>query len=197
LGVEERVEEMRRAFEEEIAEELAQEPDLTKRILTFLSWLNEYLEAQGLGRLILVGGFAVEVYTGSTYRTLDVDIVVTGGAGLVRSFLDAIADRTGRTWVPRLRPLAKKGIDLVGTVLTGEKRPVELRIRGRRLYVEAPEDLIVKSLAGWKFWNSEEDRDKAILLLEALRGRIDLDYLRRRAREEGVLDKLEEAEGVA
>lgn len=191
------VDEMRRAFEEEVAAGLAQEPDLTTRILIFLSWLNEYLESRGLGRVILVGGFAVEVYTGSTYRTLDVDIVVTGGIDLVRSFLDAIADRVGRTWVPRLSPLAERGIDLVGTVPTGKRRPVELRVRGRRLYVEAPEDLIVKSLAGWKFWNSEEDRDKAILLLRALRGRVDLEYLRRRAKEEGILDVLEEAEGVA
>ncbi|RLG39361.1 MAG: hypothetical protein DRO01_05860, partial [Thermoproteota archaeon] len=63
----------------------------------------------------------------------------------------------------------------------------------RRAFEEAPEDLIVKSLAGWKFWNSEEDRDKAILLLRALRGRVDLEYIRRRAKEEGVLDVLEEA----
>ncbi len=70
-------------------------------------------------------------------------------------------------------------------------------VRGRRLYVEAPEDLIVKSLAGRKFWNSGMDRDKTILLLRALRGRIDLDFLRRRAKEEGVLDLLEEAEDLA
>ncbi len=191
------VEELRRTFEEEVSSELAREPDSTTRILIFLSWLNEYLEARGIGRVILVGGFAVEVYTGSTYRTLDVDIVVTGGIDLVKSFLDAIADRVGRTWVPRLRPLAERGIDLVGTVPTGKRRPVELVVRGRRLYVEAPEDLIVKSLAGWKFWNSGMDRDKAILLLRALRGRLDLDFLRRRAKEEGVLDLLEEAEGLA
>lgn len=184
-----------REFEERLASELSEIPDDTTRFLTFLAWLNERLEESGVGRVILVGGFAVEVYTGSAYRTLDIDIVVEGprGAELVRDFLERVAERAGRTMVPKLAPLASRGIDLVGTIHTGKKKPVTLRIGGRRLHVEAPEDLIVKSLAAWRYWRSQEDREKSILLLRTWSGRLDIQYLRSRAEEEGLSDLLEEA----
>jgi hypothetical protein len=55
----------------------------TERFLCFLSWLNEKLERKGLGRIIVVGGFAAEIYSGRAYRTGDVDIIVVDRGGFV------------------------------------------------------------------------------------------------------------------
>ncbi len=63
----EHVDEMVGVFEGEVLRELACEPDPTTRVLIFFSWLNECLEARGIGSAILVGGFSVEVYAGSTW----------------------------------------------------------------------------------------------------------------------------------
>jgi len=43
----------------------------TDRFLKFLAILNTLLEDKGLGRIIIVGGFAVELYSGRSYRTGD------------------------------------------------------------------------------------------------------------------------------
>ena len=50
--------------------------------------------------------------------------------------------------------------------------------------------MIVSCLAAWKFWNSLEDRDKAYLVYSAQREHIDMRYVKRRAAEEKVEDKL-------
>ncbi len=49
--------------------------DDTEATLRFLAWLNTVALRYG-GRVVITGGFAVEVYSGRAYRTLDVDIVV-------------------------------------------------------------------------------------------------------------------------
>ena len=46
----------------------------TDRFLKFLAMLNTLLEEKGLGRVIIVGGFAAEIYSGRSYRTGDVDM---------------------------------------------------------------------------------------------------------------------------
>ncbi len=85
----------------------------------------------------------------------------------------------------------------MGTVYAGKRSPVliEVSIDGRkqRLWADPPEELVVRYLAGWKFRDSSEDRDKVFALLSALWDEMDRDYLEDRAREEGVEDKLVEA----
>ncbi len=85
----------------------------------------------------------------------------------------------------------------MSTVYTGKRSPVliEVSIDGKklRLWGDPPEELVVRYLAKWKFWNSSEDRDKVFALLSALWNKMDRRYLEDRAREEGVEDKLIEA----
>ena len=52
--------------------------DETKRYALLMAWLNSRLEALRIGRIIITGGFAVELYTGRVYRTMDVDIICDG-----------------------------------------------------------------------------------------------------------------------
>lgn len=51
--------------------------------LELVAEANAFLEECGLGRVIVVGGYAVELYSGGAYRTGDVDVIVEG-AGLNR-----------------------------------------------------------------------------------------------------------------
>ena len=82
------VEGLVRAFTSEVLPKLRSMRDETAKYLYFIAWLNKELEERGLGRLIVTGGFAVEVYTGRAYRTMDVDVIVEGELAkrLSRSF---------------------------------------------------------------------------------------------------------------
>ncbi len=174
-----------------IVDKLKELRDDTSRFLLFIAWLNSFLESRSMGRIIVVGGFAVEVYTGSSYRTLDVDIVVENSKAysIVKSFLEKISEeRSSRVYFPLLPVLASKAIDIVGTMYSGRRRPVRVEVDDYHVYVEAPEELLVKYLAAWKYWGSSEDRDKAILLAKTLYDKLDVEYINVRAKEEGVED---------
>jgi len=181
-------------FESRILPRLRRASDETERFLILLAWLNTLLEERGLGRIIVTGGFAVEVYTGRTYRTMDVDIIVEGreAATLLEQFLGMVGERIGRGYLPRTSIIALKSIDIVGTVYRKQLKPVKLKVNSYHVYLEPPEELIVTYLAGWKYWGSTEDRDKALWLLAAMTEHLNMNHLRRRAREENVEDRLEQ-----
>ncbi len=192
------IDDLVREFSEYIVDKLSSIPSDTERFMLFIAWLNTSLKRYGC-RLIVVGGFAVEIYTGSVYRTLDIDLIVEGRncIDILKKFLAIVADRGLRVYIPRFRSLAMKGIDIVGTVYNKKKNPIliEMVIDNRTLYfwIEPPEELIVRYLAAWKYWNSSEDRDKVFALLSTLWNKLDRDYLEKRVREEGVEDKFREA----
>ena len=56
--------------------------------LELVAEANAFLEECGLGRAIVVGGYAVELYSGGAYRTGDVDVVVRGRGLAEESVLD-------------------------------------------------------------------------------------------------------------
>ncbi|RLE54968.1 MAG: hypothetical protein DRJ40_09465 [Thermoprotei archaeon] len=182
-------------FSSEVVPVLERIPSDTDRFLYFIAWLSSELEGRGLGRIVIVGGFAVEVLTQSTYRTLDVDIVVEGpGIDVVKRFLELLSHaRSGRVFVLRLSALARKGIDVVGSSYRKPRDPIALRVDDYRVYIEPPEELIVTYLCAWKYWRSLGDRDKVLILLGVYWDRIDREYLVERCRVEGVEDKLFEA----
>mgnify|MGYP001770647295 CR=1 FL=1 len=168
----------------------------TDRFLKFLAILNSLLEEKGLGRVIIVGGFAAEIYSGRAYRTGDVDIVVEGGAEeLVREVLRKISDFGLRIYLPKIREISEKGIDIVGTVYNRRKPPIRLQVDSYQVYVIPPEEVVVTYLEAWKYWNSVEDRDKAVLVYCAQKDAIDADYLLEEAERRGVKDYLERLRG--
>jgi len=188
------IEELKKEFFSKILPRMSSIKDETSRFLYFLAWLNTRLEERSLGRIIIVGGFAVEVYTGATYRTLDVDIIVEGenSATVVREFLKEICEEEGRVLIPKLKPLATKGVDIVGRSFIEAKEPNVLKISSFKVYLESVEELVVKYLCAWKYWMSDEDRSKAFILVKVYWNKLDIEYLYKRARDEDVLDKLEE-----
>ncbi|ABL87421.1 conserved hypothetical protein [Pyrobaculum islandicum DSM 4184] len=160
--------------------------------VAFLARLNAELERRGLGRVVIVGGFAVELYSGGVYRTGDVDFVLdTHNPQAALEVFTALANAAGWRRVSRVwegpSPLY---LDLVGLEYLG--RVKELWACGSRLYVQSPEDSVVSSLAACVLRNSPADCERAAAVLAAQWEQIDWAYLRERAKREEVLEKLVE-----
>ena len=192
IEVKEVVFEMLSVFEKNILPRLLSISEETKRYLVFTAWLNTLLEEKRLGRVIITGGFAVEVYTGRVYRTMDVDVIVEGSSRVVELFLEKFSEKIGRGYLPTYEILSLKSIDIVSTVYVRRRDPVKLLVEEFYVYLDPVEDLVAVYLSGWKYWCSTEDRDKAIWLLYTWRDKIDWKYLEEICREQSVIDKLEE-----
>ncbi len=164
--------------------------DPTERVACFLACLQGLV--RGKVRLVVTGGFAVELYTGSAYRTFDVDLVPFGDVNTVKEVeraLERVGERPSREWLLKNLP---KAIDFLPS---DSPDAWEVETPCGVMYVEAPERLLIRYLASWKFWESSEDRDKALALAYALRDVIDWERARRLAKEEGVEDHLGRLEG--
>jgi len=193
LSAEDLAEKLYKEFEKSILPKLLEIPEETKRYLYFMAWLNEELERRDLGRVIVTGGFAVEVYTGRMHRTMDVDVIVEGvnAIKVVETFLTKFSERIGRGYLPRYEVLQLKSIDIVSPIYGKKAQPTKLLVEGLSIYLEPVEELIITYLAGWKYWSATEDRDKALWLFIAWRDRLNHDHLEKRSREERVEDYLE------
>ena len=186
------VSELMKEFEGSVLPKLNTIVEDTKRYLYFIAWLNTFIEGRGLGRVVITGGFAVEVYTGRVYRTMDVDVVVEGCSDVVEEFIRRFSEKIGRGYLPTYEVLSLKSIDIVSTVYTRRKEPTKLYVDNLYVYIEPVEDLITTYLSGWKYRGSTEDRDKVIWLLITWRDKLDWDYLNSICVEKGVMDKLKE-----
>lgn len=176
-----------------IASKASDMSDDTKAFAYLIAWLNTRLESAGLGRVIVTGGFAVELLTGRVYRTMDVDVIAEGRAAKVlEDLLSRLGERIGRGYLLSLNSfLALKSIDIVSDVYGRKVPPLKLVIEEFHLYIDPPEHLIISYLAAWKYWESSEDREKAVWLLAATKEIIDWELLEELANVEGVAEELE------
>ncbi|NPA84718.1 MAG: hypothetical protein GXO07_01775 [Crenarchaeota archaeon] len=156
--------------------------DPTEATACFLACLGKAYD------FVVTGGFAVELYTGGAYRTLDVDLIPLSGFEELEEALNELGRREAREWT--IRGLLK-AIDVLPP---GETEYIVVKTPCGDLKVEAPERLLVRYLAAWKFWESSEDRDKAVALAFALEDLISWEKVRELAKKEGVEDKLRELE---
>ena len=162
-------------------------------VLEVVAEANSFLEERRLGRVIIVGGYAVELYTGSAYRTGDADLLVEGGADLLRRALSLIEEWRGRAWVSRGLKYA------IGIVSTSYDRPKPLpilEVGEERVYIEPPEESVVSCLNACVYWGSDLDCEKAAMIMTAQWSVIDWEYLEKRCREEGVHEKFLEIKRV-
>jgi len=173
----------------ELAERIRRLLSQGASVLEVVAEINVFYEEHGLGRLIVVGGYAVELYTGSAYRTGDVDLVVEGDAGVLREALGMLEEWRGRVWYLRGFRYA---VDIVSTSYSGGKEPVRLRLDNRWVYVEPPEDSILSSLRACVYWESHLDCERAAMVMAAQWPRIDWQYLESAAAREGLSEKLAE-----
>lgn len=177
-----------------VLKELGSIPDITERFACFIAWLNDIIEKSGLGYVVVTGGFAVEVYTGRIYRTMDVDLICSNSrvSRIIEGFLASVGEAIGRGYLLD-GDLSLKSIDIVADYYDRGVPPVKVWVRGKPLYLDPPEYLIVAYLAGWKYWGSSEDRDKALWLLAATKDIVDESLLTELAEKGKVKDALAEA----
>ncbi|MGH7543354.1 MAG: hypothetical protein ACREK7_05395 [Gemmatimonadota bacterium] len=155
-----------------------------ERTAALVGWFQGLFEDRSAAP-VLVGGAAVELYTGGAYLTGDLDFVGYMTEEVARSLSEVGFRRTGRHWKHEEGQLF---IEIPGSFLEGGARSAELDAFGEVLRVISPEDALVDRLAGWKFWKSHEHGVNAYLLYRALGEDLDISRLEERARTEHVLD---------
>ncbi len=146
-------------------------PEGPKRTAAVAAWI------QGLypsAPPILVGGAAVELYTGGAYTTGDLDFVGGVPAAVSRALEDSGFRREGRHWIHGKEEIF---VEFPGSHIGPDERTAILDVDGTPVLTLSPEDMIVDRLAAWQFWRSTTDGASAFLIWKAQEERLDLNRL--------------------
>ncbi len=160
-------------------------PDRLTRQLRAAAAIAGALSASGL-RPVVVGGSAVEFYTGGSYTTVDIDLIV-GGIREIDAALREMGFRrlAGTSYV---HPEVDLVIDLPAEPLAGDpERVAEVRVEGYTAYVIGLEDIIADRLRAAVYWQDASSEEWAVQLMAAQWEAVDWAYL----------DTLQEAESEA
>lgn len=136
---------------------------------------------------VLVGGSALELYTGGAYVSGDLDFVGSASPAIDAALLAAGFERSGRHWV---HERARIFVEFPSSDL-GAQEAIEAIFGRTRVRLLSPEDLVVDRLAAARFWDSPVDYENARLLLRSLLGDLDRVRLRTTARSAQVLETLD------
>lgn len=151
------------------------------------------------GEPVVVGGSAVSFYTGGAYLSRDVDLVAHAEPAVLRERLEAVGfERRGSAWVHRELDVV---VDFPTPPLAGDySRVVHVHTEDGPVAVIGLEDLLVDRLNAAVHWNDAEAREWCVTMLAVHRD-VDLEYLERRASEEGLGEALravrQDAEALA
>lgn len=151
------------------------------RTAALVSWLQG-LYGPDEKKPILVGGAAVELYTGGAYTTGDLDFVGSMPAAVASAMKKAGFERRGRHWIHEVGEIF---IEFPSSGLDSGEDSVVLEVEDQRVVVIDPEALIADRLAAWQVWKSPEDAINAWLITRGRR----LDMKR--------VEALAEAKGVS
>lgn len=132
---------------------------------------------------VLVGGAAVELYTGGAYTTGDFDFVGEVPEAVGRVFEDAGFKREGRHWI---HSAAELYVEFPGSAVQPHEKTAMLTVGDQSVLTLSPEDMIVDRLAAWQFWSSTTDGASAYLIWKAQESRLDQRRLGRLAKGRGV-----------
>ena len=166
---------------------LRKEPEELTRKMLLIGYITERLEREKPESVYVVGGQAVETYTAGQFRTGDIDIV-TPDSKAAEEILEQIGfEREGMIWLSKALGLA---IHIVGLSPKNSEKARIIHVGPYQVRIVGVEDLIIDRLAAAKFWKSQVDLEQAKALWKGFRKQIDLQYLRKRAREERVEEVL-------
>lgn len=158
------------------------EPDRTAGIV---AWFQGLFERDPP---VLVGGGAVELYTGGAYRTADLDFVGRIPADVARGLENAGFRKRGRHWI---HEEAQIYIGLPATTFDREVKIDAIRIKDWTVILLSPEDVLVDRLAAWKLWRVPVEGINAYLLFRVRGNEMDQERLEEAARVEEVADALD------
>jgi excisionase family DNA binding protein len=169
---------------------LSRLPGPLEKRLAFMGLLTHACVSRGWQPPVIVGGQAVEFYSGGGYATVDIDLVSASEP------LDEILpgwgfERRGRHWMRADLGLI---VEAPGSRLLPAQRDrlTEVEVAGTTAYLLGLEDVIVDRLAACLHWSSENDCRWAQVLVGAHKADLDLAYLRAQAHEAEVSARLEQ-----
>jgi hypothetical protein len=136
----------------------------------------------------LVGGAAVELYTGGAYRTSDLDFVGRISSEVSGMLAGAGFRRRGRHWI---HEEAQIYIEFPATTFDRAVRIDAIQIEEWTVLLLSPEDVLVDRLAAWKYWRVPVEGVNAYLLYRARGNAMDDTRLKEAADIEEVADELE------
>ena len=155
-------------------EHAAARPDGPDRVAAIASWFQSLFSPDDAVPP-LVGGGAVELYTGGAYRTGDLDFVGVVTAAVVHRMEDAGFERHGRHWIHERHRLF---LEFPDDALARGDTVAAIRVGDTSVVVIGLEELIIDRLAAWQFWRSEIDGYSAWLLWSSGDHRPHLERLR-------------------
>lgn len=167
-------------------------PEGSDRTIRLVAWIQGLYENPDAVP-ILVGGAAVELYTGGGYATGDLDFVGSVPPSVARRLRKAGFQKSGRHW---FHEKAKLFVEFPSSCLENHERVVSFVAGDISVRIISPEDLLIDRLASWKFWNYAPDGINAALLYRARKKEMDRDRLTAAAEAKGVADALYELEKV-
>ena len=173
----------------EFLSKLGSEPNELKKKMLLLGYVSAAMARRGTS-VFLVGGQAVETYTGGVFTTGDIDITTTDTKGTEELLSKLGFAREGMIWISTRLGLA---VHLVSSYPRRSLRFRTIEVEGFAVKIVGVEDLIIDRLAVAKFWKSERDAEQAKALLNVFRDSIDRAYLDGLAKDESVYDFLARA----
>lgn len=168
----------------DLARALPREPG-PDRTAAIVAWFQSQFESDPP---VLVGGAAVELYTGGAYRTGDLDFVGKVTKDVSRILEGAGFRKRGRHWI---HEEAQIYIELPAAAFDREVRIDAIQIDEWTIVLLSPEDVLVDRLAAWKFWSVPVEGVNSYLLYRARGQGMDTKRLEEVASVEGVADALD------
>src|SRR6266487_3571530 len=170
--------------------QLKREPNPQKMKMLLLGYITDRLEKVSQS-VFLVGGQAVETYTGGQFLTGDIDITTTDSKATEKILASLGFKQIGMIWLNKQLGVAVQIVGLfpnanLDKALTIEVGPYKVSVIG-------VEDLMVDRLAHVKFFKVAGDMEKAKVLYAIFKKQIDEKYLRETAKKRGVEDMLHQA----
>ncbi len=150
-------------------------PEGPKRTAAIAAWVQSLFSRHPP---VLVGGAAVELFTGGAYTTGDLDFVGQVPADVERALGAAGFRKEGRHWI---RDEGKIFLEFPGGALQEDESSALLNVDGIEVITLRAENILVDRLAAWQFWKSETDAINAWLLWRAQSGNLDRRRLERLA----------------
>lgn len=155
-----------------------------KRTAALAAWVQSLFEERVP---VLVGGAAVELYTGGAYTTGDLDFVGQVPPSVDSALTRAGFRKEGRHWINEIEEIF---IEFPGSAVAAGEKTATIVVDGIHVLTLSPEDMLVDRLSAWQFWKSATDGINAFLIWKAQRARLDERRLTAIARDRGVAPAL-------
>ena len=139
---------------------------IPERHLEIAAILTEALQGVGV-HPIVVGGGAVEFYTGGEYATGDLDLIAPEGRELAVVMTALGFEKRGKSWTQEQRSIF---VEFPNSHLRPNEDWIVCRHGNVDIRIVSPEDLVVERLRSFKFWNATVDAVNALVIMGAAPG---------------------------